>query len=97
MALKLVFAGLLLLASLFSLRDYFQWSKSEARQISEHILTDWLSLDSEILIAPGYQEKVYRFYFQYIFQRPDMVIRIRPVEIERLLRETHKVRFFNCG
>lgn len=76
--------SLLILASLFSLQDYFQWSKSAARQISEYIIANWTPANDLILIIPGYQEKVYRFYLHYIFQRPDIAARIRPVEIHQL-------------
>lgn len=86
--------GLLILAALFSLCDYFQWPKSEARQISEYVVTNWRSANDVILVAPGYQEKVYRFYLQYIFQRPDIVTRIKPIELERLLESILEERTF---
>lgn len=86
--------GLLILAGLFSLHNYFQWPKSEARPISEYVVTNWRSANELILVTPEYQEKVYRFYLQYIFQRPDIVTRIRPIGMEKLLESTPEERTF---
>lgn len=39
------------------------------------------------MIAPGYQEKVYRLYLRYVFQRPDVATRIKPVELNGFVRK----------
>lgn len=89
-----VLLGLLIIASLLSLRDYFQWPKSEARQIGEYIVANWKSANDVILVTPEYQEKVYRFYLQYIFQRPDIATRIRSIAMERLFETIPEERVF---
>lgn len=81
---KLAFTTSLIMAAFFSLYDYFRWPKSEARQISEYIVTHWVSPNGVILVTPGYQEKVYRFYLQYIFQRPDIATWVKPIEVNNL-------------
>lgn len=76
-----VLIGMLILINFLSLRNYFVWSKSEARELSKYIIANWSPTNDAIFVAPGYQEKVYRFYLQYIFERPDIAIRVKPAEI----------------
>ncbi|MGB9591430.1 MAG: hypothetical protein ACPL1K_02820, partial [Candidatus Kryptoniota bacterium] len=72
----------LVVASVPALIDYFQWPKSEARRMSEYILTGCSQSECKILVAPSYQEKVYRFYLQYIFNRPDLAARVYPIGMD---------------
>jgi len=79
-----VLMGALLLTNIPALIDYYQWTKSDARQISEYLSTNW-SPGTIILVAPGYQEKVYRYYLQYVFKKPDMVALIHPSELSYII------------
>ena len=79
-----ILIGVLLLASIPALVDYYQWSKSDARQISEYLSTNW-SPGDVILVAPAYQEKVYHYYLQYVFKKPDMVALIHPSELSDII------------
>jgi uncharacterized membrane protein len=54
--LTIVPVGLLLLVSIPALVDYYQWPKSEARQISEYMSTNW-SPGDVILVAPGTRKR----------------------------------------
>jgi len=83
---KFVFYVLIIIVALTSipaLSDYYQWSKSDAYQISEYILTHWSPGDM-ILVVPGYPEKVYRYYLGYIFKRPDIAISVYPYELRNV-------------
>jgi len=77
--------GMLLLSSSFpALANYYQWPKSDARWISEYLSRNWRPGEA-ILVAPGYQEKVYRYYLQHVYSRPDIAAWIYPTEIDNII------------
>jgi 4-amino-4-deoxy-L-arabinose transferase-like glycosyltransferase len=73
--------GVLLLSCFPALANYYKWPKSEARWISEYLSKNWEPGEA-ILVVPGYQEKVYRYYLQYVYSRPDIASWICPSEIK---------------
>jgi uncharacterized membrane protein len=74
-----------LLLSFLALANYYQWPKSDARWISEYLSRNW-EAGEIILVVPGYQEKVYRYYLQYVYSRPDIVSWVYPSEAEDIIK-----------
>lgn len=65
LAVLVITVGVLGLSSGPELREYYEWPKSVARDIVLEIVDSYCP-GSAILVIPGYQEKVYRFYFQVL-------------------------------
>lgn len=72
-----------LLASIPLLLDYYEWPKSVARTVSGTVAAQWFPGDS-LLVVPGYEEKVYRFYLGYLMDRPDVAAAVRSTAWEGL-------------
>jgi hypothetical protein len=73
--------GVLLLSGFPAQANYYQWCKSDARWISEYLYRNW-DPGEAVLVVPGYQEKLYRYYLQYVYSRPDIASWIYPSEVE---------------
>jgi len=78
-----VFASVLGLFNSFVLGEYYVWPKSTAKTISIKLAQDYRS-ESTILVVPGYEAKVYRFYFQALGFGSDLSEALYPTDWKNL-------------
>lgn len=73
------------LSSVPALEKYYKWPKSTARDIAEELVQRDCS-GRTILVIPGYEEKVYRFYFQALGAEPELATALQPTNWDSLER-----------
>lgn len=79
---SLILMMIVALMGLFSvpvLAQYYKWPKSTARNIAKELIQ---RDDSEktIRVIPGYEEKIYRFYFQVLRAEPKLTAALQPTD-----------------
>lgn len=66
---------LVILSSLPALRMYYQDDKGNSRAITQTILRTWQPGDT-VLVIPGYEGFVYKYYLEDVYQQPDVSSRL---------------------
>jgi len=66
---------LVILSSLPALRMYYQDDKGNSRAIAQTILKTWQPGDT-VLVIPGYEGFVYKYYLEDVYQQPDVGSRL---------------------
>lgn len=64
-----------ILTSLPALKTYYKDEKGNSRAIAQAILESWQPGDT-ILITPGYEGFVYKYYIETVYRRPDVSARM---------------------
>ena len=90
-----VLTALIFMLTASHLSDYYRWNKSNGREVAYQIAQESRA-KSCILIAPGYETVIYQFYFSHLFDRPDLIRDLHPIngDITNLTSDCHGQTIF---
>jgi hypothetical protein len=75
----MMIVALMGLSSVPVLEQYYKWPKSTARDIAKE-LVQRDGFEKTIRVIPGYEEKIYRFYFQVLGAEPKLTAALQPTD-----------------